>query len=84
MKMALTEVRLLYSLRHPNIIQFKEAFYDEELEQLCLVTELSNYLNMEKLIELKIKQNKRQLIDSDIGEGFSTYFDEEIIWRALI
>ena len=63
--MALTEARLLYSLRHPNIIQYKEAFFDYDLDQLNLVTELTNYLNMEKLIELKIKQNKRQLIDSD-------------------
>lgn len=45
---------------------------------------MTNYLNLEKLIELKIKQNKRQLIDSDSNEGFSMYFDEEIIWRALI
>jgi serine/threonine protein kinase len=84
MKMALTEVRLLSSIRHPNIIQFKEVFFDEGLEQLCLVTELTNYLNLEKLIDLKTKQNKRQLIDQDSNDGFSTYFDEEVIWRALL
>jgi len=53
MQMALTEVRLLYSFRHPNIVQYKEVFYDEEQEQLCLVTELTNYLNLQKLIDLK-------------------------------
>ena len=31
---AVNEVRLLASVRHPNIIAYKEAFVDEEAEML--------------------------------------------------
>lgn len=34
---ALKESKLLACLCHPNIVQFKEVFFDQEDEQLCLV-----------------------------------------------
>lgn len=36
---ALTEVRIMASINHPNIIAYKEAFIDEESESLCLIME---------------------------------------------
>lgn len=37
---AINEVRILASIRHPNIIQYKEAFMDKGSESLCIVMEL--------------------------------------------
>lgn len=36
---ALNEVRILASIKHPNIIAFKEAFYLNESHELCIVME---------------------------------------------
>ena len=38
---ALNEVRLLASIRHPNIVNYCEAFYDEREQMLCTVMELA-------------------------------------------
>ena len=36
---ALNEVRILASINHPNIVQYKEAFIDKETNQLCIIME---------------------------------------------
>ena len=38
-KATLNEIRLLYSLNHPNIISYKEAFYDKPSNSLNIVLE---------------------------------------------
>ena len=38
---ALNEVRILASASHPNIINYKEAFFDDQSETLCIVMELA-------------------------------------------
>ena len=66
----LNEIRLLYSLNHPNIIGYKEAFYDETSGKLNIVLEFADDGD---LLE-KIKYNKEhQLI-----------FHEETIWEIII
>lgn len=37
---AINEVRILASVKHPNVIQYKEAFLDEQSQSLCIVMEL--------------------------------------------
>lgn len=37
---AINEVRILASIKHPNIISYKEAFADKQSESLCIVMEL--------------------------------------------
>jgi NIMA (never in mitosis gene a)-related kinase len=37
---AINEVRILASIKHPNIISYKEAFVDKASESLCIVMEL--------------------------------------------
>ena len=37
---AINEVRILASIKHPNIISYKEAFLDQKSESLCIVMEL--------------------------------------------
>ncbi len=36
---ALNEVRILASINHPNIIGYKEAFFDDASNCLCIVME---------------------------------------------
>lgn len=39
---ALNEIRLLASVKHPNIVQYKESFIDDHSQTLCLVMEYAN------------------------------------------
>jgi NIMA (never in mitosis gene a)-related kinase len=39
---ALNEIRILASVVHKNIIGYKEAFFDEITNQLCIVMEIAN------------------------------------------
>lgn len=36
---ALNEVRILASVNHPNVIGYKEAFFDDHTNHLCIVME---------------------------------------------
>lgn len=53
---ALNEVRILASIRHPNIVGYKEAFLDENSNALCIVME---YANNGDLFQ-KIVENQRK------------------------
>lgn len=67
-KNALNEVRILASIHHPNIISYKEAFFDEA-GSLCLVME---YANSGDLYQKIVKYQKRKKL---INESF--------IWSVL-
>ena len=55
---SLNEIRILASLNHPNIIDYKEAFFDEGTKTLNIVMEYAE----EGDIENKVKENlKRRL-----------------------
>ena len=41
-KNALSEIRIMASIKHPNIISYKEAFFDEDDDSLCLIMEYAN------------------------------------------
>ena len=41
-KNALNEIRILASIKHQNVIVYKEAFFDEEEGTLCIVMELAD------------------------------------------
>lgn len=38
---ALNEVRILASIAHPNMIAYKDAFFDESSHSLCIIMELA-------------------------------------------
>ena len=63
---ALNEVRVLASVDHPNVIGFKEAFFDHESSQLCVVMEYAEGGDLLQLIE----EHKKS----------ATYFSEGEIW----
>jgi len=39
---ALNEVRILASIEHPNVIAYKEAFFEESSQTLCIVMEFAD------------------------------------------
>ena len=75
---ALKEAKLLASLCHPNVVSYKEVFFDAEDEQLCLVQEYVNYGNLEQLIKTLAKKSSSAAADSE------AHFPEELLWRCLI
>ena len=67
---ALNEIRILASLTHPNIIGYKEAFFDENSKTLNIVMEYADDGDIDK----KIKDNLRK----------RNLFSEETIWSWII
>ena len=67
---ALNEIRILASLSHPNIIGYKEAFFDEPTKTLNIVMEYADDGDIEK----KIKDNLRKRLK----------FTENTIWEWII
>ena len=66
---ALNEIRLLYSLNHPNLIGYKDAFYDNQSFSLNIVMEFADGGDLSKLIE----NNKKRHLN----------FEEKIIWEWI-
>jgi serine/threonine protein kinase len=67
---ALNEIRLLASVRHENIISYKDAFCDERSRCLCIVTELADRGDLMAQIQ-KCQKDKTHVLEEDI-------------WRYLI
>ena len=67
---ALNEIRLLASLNHPNIIGYKDSFYDNPSRTLNIVMEFADGGDLAK----KIDYNKKH----------HCLFNENIIWEYLI
>ena len=58
------------SIRHQNVIGYKEAFFDDDTSSLCIVLEFANGGDLLK----KIEQHKQK----------RTYFDESEIWAYFL
>ena len=67
---SLNEIRLLYSLNHPNIIGYKESFFDEPSYTLNIVLEYADDGDLLK----KINYNKKKHL----------LFSENTIWEWAI
>jgi NIMA (never in mitosis gene a)-related kinase len=39
---ALNEIRILASIKHKNVIGYKDAFFDENTNELCIIMELAD------------------------------------------
>ena len=68
-KSAIKEIKILSSLNHPNIIKFKEAFYDKSSKSINLVLEFPDNGNLSNKINFALK-NKMHM-------------EECIIWNVL-
>jgi NIMA (never in mitosis gene a)-related kinase len=67
---ALNEIRILASIRNPNVIGYKEAFWENKSNSLCIIMEYANDGDLYQ----KITYHKKKGI----------YVDEKEIWNVLI
>ncbi len=67
---ALNEVRILASIRHPNVIGYKEAFIQDDEKCLCIVME---YASDGDVYQKIVGHQKAH-----------TYFEEDDVWRIFI
>lgn len=73
---ALNEVRILASIRHPNVIAYKEAFFEDKSSSLWyafLKSIVMEFCDGQDLYR-KVSENKKR----------GAYFSEADIWSALI
>ena len=75
-------VYLLYSLNHPNIIGYKEAFFDIKTKTLNIVMEYAEYGDLQNKIKANIK-NHLGFTEDIICEGLQYLHDNKIIHRNL-
>jgi len=61
---ALNEVRLLASVKHPNVVAYKEAFWDDKTRCLCIVQECADGDFLQQIN--KCKQERAYLREADI------------------
>ena len=66
---AINEIKLLSTLKHPNIIEFRKAFFDKPSNSLNLIFEFPNNGNLLNKINYAIKNNM--------------HMEECIIWNVL-
>jgi NIMA (never in mitosis gene a)-related kinase 1/4/5 len=67
---SLNEIRILASINHTNIISYKQAFFDEDSESLCIVMEYADAGDLyQKILEHKKK---------------SSIMSEDFLWRLLM
>ena len=64
-KNALNEIRILASLEHPQIISYKDAFYEESTKSLWIIMEFADGGDLQQLID-KTKREKKTISESDI------------------
>ena len=50
-KAALNEIRILSSVKHDNVIAYKDAFIDDKENVLCIVMELAEGGDLQQMIE---------------------------------
>lgn len=67
---ALNEVRILASVNHPNVIGYKEAFFDDSTNHLCIVMEHADGGDI--LGQIKNKNAKKE------------HYAEGTIWHYFI
>lgn len=86
---ALNEVRILASINDPYIIAYKEAFFDEISNSLCVIMEYANGGDIQKKISEKIA-NKTLFNEPDVWKvflqmvkGLKTLHDMQILHRDL-
>ncbi|CAD8105281.1 unnamed protein product [Paramecium sonneborni] len=86
---ALNEVRILASVRHANIIQYKEAFLEEQSQTLCIVMEYADDGDLfQKIVECQKKavlMSEKDIwnIFIQIVKGLKALHDMKIYHRDL-
>ena len=86
---SLNEIRILASLNHPNIIGYKEAFYDENSRTLNIIMEYADDGDINHKIQENLKR-RLQFEESQVWEwiiqllkGLKYLHDNKIMHRDL-
>lgn len=86
---ALNEVRVLASLNHKNVIDYKEAFYDKQSSTLNIIMEYAEEGDIARRIK-QCKTNKTYMSENDIWslmiqmiQGLKALHDKKIMHRDL-
>jgi NIMA (never in mitosis gene a)-related kinase len=66
---ALNEVRILASISHPNIAAYKEAFFEEKTNMLCIVMEYCDNGDLQTKIN-NAKKTSRFTKEEDVWSIF--------------
>ena len=85
---SVNEVRLLASVSHPNVISYKEAFFDEKNNSLNIIMEYAD--NGDLQTEINKKKNESGMFQEDIIwlysiqmiEGLLIYFYQKINYNV--
>ena len=86
---ALNEVRILASLNHPNIVGYKEAFFEEDIKTLNIVMEYADDGDLESKIQKNIKNktpfSERELWNflTQIIQGLKYLHENKVMHRDL-
>jgi NIMA (never in mitosis gene a)-related kinase len=86
---ALNEIRILASVVHKNVIGYKEAFFDELTNQLCIVMEIADggdlegKINQAKKLKSFVKEDKIWHIFRQMLEGLVALHAEKIVHRDI-
>lgn len=85
---ALNEVRLLASVKHPNVVAYKEAFWDDKTRCLCIVQECADGDLLQQIN--KCKQERAYLREADIWryldgmcQGLKALHDIRVLHRDM-
>ena len=84
---ALNEIRILASVYHKNLIAYKEAFFDENEQKLCIVMEYADSGDLEsKIVQAKqlksyVKESKIWYIFRQVLEGLEALHSKNIVHR---
>ena len=65
----MNEVRILASLEHPNIIAYKDAFFEESTMTLCIVMEYADGGDLLSKIN-KLKKEGKFMPENEIWKVF--------------
>ena len=86
---AVNEIRILASITHTNVIGYKEAFFDNKDNCLCIIMEMADGGDLLQAIELK-KKNKEKFTEKQIWHyfvqivrGLKALHDLKIIHRDI-
>mmetsp|Transcript_89214 Transcript_89214/g.158155 ORF Transcript_89214/g.158155 Transcript_89214/m.158155 type:complete len:513 (+) Transcript_89214:66-1604(+) len=86
---ALNEVRLLASVKHKNVVAYKEAFWDDKTRCLCIVQECADAGDLLQQIN-KCKQERAYLREADIWRyldgmcrGLKALHDMRVLHRDM-
>ena len=86
---ALNEIRILASVNHKNVIAYKEAFFDQTEQVLCIIMEnadsgdLDSKLEQAKKLKSFIKESKIWYIFKQILEGIEALHTDNIVHRDI-